>query len=119
MHRHNTNPSTATTLEPLSLSLVLGDLYSIVVLTSLALPYQVQLLSIEKTPVRRFHTMHKKKKKNPSHPPLKYGNCYETASSFMYLVHVKKVSYPCNSPWRLIGLSDAEAPTFSLQSAHR
>jgi hypothetical protein len=28
-------------------------------------------------------------------------------------------SYPCNRPWRPIGLWDVEAPTFSRQSAHR
>jgi hypothetical protein len=28
-------------------------------------------------------------------------------------------SYPCNRPWRPIGLWDVEAPTFSIQSAHR
>jgi hypothetical protein len=28
-------------------------------------------------------------------------------------------SCPCNGPWRPIGLSDVEAPTFSRQSAHR
>jgi hypothetical protein len=27
--------------------------------------------------------------------------------------------YPCNRPWRPIGLWDVEAPTFSKQSAHR
>jgi hypothetical protein len=27
--------------------------------------------------------------------------------------------YPCNSPWRSIGLWDVEAPVFSRQSAHR
>jgi hypothetical protein len=31
----------------------------------------------------------------------------------------KKKSYPCNRPWRPIGLWDVEAPTFSRQSAHR
>jgi hypothetical protein len=31
----------------------------------------------------------------------------------------KKLSYPCNRPWRPIGLWDVEAPTFSRQSAHR
>jgi hypothetical protein len=31
----------------------------------------------------------------------------------------KKLSYPCNRPWRVIGLWDVEAPTFSRQSAHR
>jgi hypothetical protein len=27
--------------------------------------------------------------------------------------------YPCNRPWRHIGLWDAEAPTLSRKSAHR
>jgi hypothetical protein len=31
----------------------------------------------------------------------------------------KKWSYPCNRPWRPIGLWDAEDPTLSRQSAHR
>jgi hypothetical protein len=30
----------------------------------------------------------------------------------------KKQSYPCNRPWRPIGLWDVEAPTSSRQSAH-
>jgi hypothetical protein len=29
------------------------------------------------------------------------------------------LSYPCNRPWRPIGLWDVEAPTFFRQSAHR
>jgi hypothetical protein len=29
-----------------------------------------------------------------------------------------KEMYPCNSPWRSIGLRDVEAPIFSGQSAH-
>jgi hypothetical protein len=29
-----------------------------------------------------------------------------------------KTMYPCNRPWRPIGLWDVEAPTFSRQSAH-
>jgi hypothetical protein len=32
---------------------------------------------------------------------------------------VKGKSYPCNRPWRPIGLRDVEASTFSRQSAHR
>jgi hypothetical protein len=32
-------------------------------------------------------------------------------------IHPK--SYPCNRPWRLIGLWDVEVPTVSRQSAHR
>jgi hypothetical protein len=31
----------------------------------------------------------------------------------------KRQSYPCNRPWRPIGLRDIEAPTFSRQSAHK
>jgi hypothetical protein len=31
----------------------------------------------------------------------------------------KGKSYPCNMPWRPIGMWDVEAPTFSRQSAHR
>jgi hypothetical protein len=31
----------------------------------------------------------------------------------------KRLSYPCNRPWRPIGLWDVEAPTFCRQSAHR
>jgi hypothetical protein len=31
----------------------------------------------------------------------------------------KRKSYPCNRPWRPVGLWDVEAPTFSGQSAHR
>jgi hypothetical protein len=31
----------------------------------------------------------------------------------------KRWSYPCNRPWRPIGLWDVEAPTFSRKSAHR
>jgi hypothetical protein len=31
----------------------------------------------------------------------------------------KGKNYPCNRPWRPIGLRDVEAPTFSRQSAHR
>jgi hypothetical protein len=31
----------------------------------------------------------------------------------------QKKSYPCNRPWRSVGLWDVEAPTFSKQSAHR
>jgi hypothetical protein len=34
-------------------------------------------------------------------------------------VMVKGKAYPCNRPWRPIGLWDVEAPTFSRQSAHR
>jgi hypothetical protein len=34
-------------------------------------------------------------------------------------VALRKYSYPCNKPWRPIGLWDVEAPTFSRQSAHR
>jgi hypothetical protein len=30
-----------------------------------------------------------------------------------------KVKLPCKRPWRLIGLWEVEAPTFSRQSAHR
>jgi hypothetical protein len=30
-----------------------------------------------------------------------------------------KLSYPCNRPWRPIGLWDIEASTFSRQSSHR
>jgi hypothetical protein len=30
-----------------------------------------------------------------------------------------KASYPCNRPWRPIGLWDVEGPTLSRQSAHR
>jgi hypothetical protein len=32
---------------------------------------------------------------------------------------VKKWSYPCNRPWRPIGVWQVEAPTSSRQSAHR
>jgi hypothetical protein len=32
---------------------------------------------------------------------------------------VKKQSYPCNRPWRPIGLWNVEGPTFSRKSAHR
>jgi hypothetical protein len=32
---------------------------------------------------------------------------------------MKRWSYPCNRPWRLIGLWEVETPTFSKQSAHR
>jgi hypothetical protein len=31
----------------------------------------------------------------------------------------KRWSYPCNKPWRPIGLWDVEVPTFPRQSAHR
>jgi hypothetical protein len=31
----------------------------------------------------------------------------------------KRQSYPCNRPWRPIGLQDVKAPTFSRQLAHR
>jgi hypothetical protein len=31
----------------------------------------------------------------------------------------KGKNYPCSRPWRPIGLWDVEAPTFSIQSAHR
>jgi hypothetical protein len=34
-------------------------------------------------------------------------------------VKEKKKSYPCNRPWRPIGLWDVEDPTFSRQSVHR
>jgi hypothetical protein len=52
-------------------------------------------------------------------------------ASFMYRTdyystaqyHNKEVKkgqcYPCNRPWRPIGLWDVEAPTYSRQSAHR
>jgi hypothetical protein len=33
--------------------------------------------------------------------------------------YYKKVSYPCNRPWRPIRLWDVEAPTFSRKLAHR
>jgi hypothetical protein len=32
------------------------------------------------------------------------------------IFYLYKISYPCNRPWRPIGLWDAEAPTFSLDS---
>jgi hypothetical protein len=32
---------------------------------------------------------------------------------------LRKVNYPCNTPWRPIGLWDVEASIFSSQSAHR
>jgi hypothetical protein len=31
----------------------------------------------------------------------------------------KRLSYPCNRPWRHIGLWNVEAPTFSRKPAHR
>jgi hypothetical protein len=34
------------------------------------------------------------------------------------VVKIKKVKYPCNRPWRPIGLWDVEDPTFSRQSVH-
>jgi hypothetical protein len=39
----------------------------------------------------------------------------EPAWTLQYLY----ISYPCNRPWRPVGLWDVEAPTFSRQSAHR
>jgi hypothetical protein len=35
------------------------------------------------------------------------------------LKNVKRESYPCNKPWRPIGLWDVETPTFPRQSDHR
>jgi hypothetical protein len=37
----------------------------------------------------------------------------------VFKISSKRWSYPCNRPWRPIGLWDVEAPTFSTQSAHR
>jgi hypothetical protein len=34
-------------------------------------------------------------------------------------VYLYKKSYPCNRPWRPIGVWEVEAPTSSRQSAHR
>jgi hypothetical protein len=34
-------------------------------------------------------------------------------------LELKRQSYPCNRPWRPIGLWDVEAPTSSTQSGHR
>jgi hypothetical protein len=34
-------------------------------------------------------------------------------------IYVKRQSYPCDKPWRPIGLWDVEAPTFSRQSTLR
>jgi hypothetical protein len=45
---------------------------------------------------------------NPYHPIPSY---HRTALPYK--------SYPCNRPWRPIGLWDVEAPTFFRQSAHR
>jgi hypothetical protein len=39
--------------------------------------------------------------------------------NLLIFVSVKSKGYPCNRPWRPIGLWDVEAPTFSIQSAHR
>jgi hypothetical protein len=36
-----------------------------------------------------------------------------------WLCKRKRQSYPCNRPWRPIGLWDVEAPTFCRQLAHR
>jgi hypothetical protein len=42
-----------------------------------------------------------------------------TFLQFPQLKGRKRESYPCNRPWRPIGLWDVEAPKFSRQSAHR
>jgi hypothetical protein len=49
------------------------------------------------------------------------GNC-DTTYSCRICLHIYRelqISYPCNRPWRPIGLWDVEVPTFSRQSAHR
>jgi hypothetical protein len=46
-------------------------------------------------------------------------NFLYTKGTQISVLKVKRKSYPCNRPWRPIELWDAEAPTFSRQSAHR
>jgi hypothetical protein len=41
------------------------------------------------------------------------------ANNMICKVKKKRKSYPCNRPWRPMGLSEVEAPIFSRQSAHR
>jgi hypothetical protein len=53
-----------------------------------------------------------------------YNVSYLTTTCLELLCHQallipQLLSYPCNTPWRPIGLWDVEAPTFSGQSAHR
>jgi hypothetical protein len=46
--------------------------------------------------------------------------CLLESVSHWYLLELWNVkSYPCNRPWRPIGLWVVEAPTLSTQSAHR
>jgi hypothetical protein len=39
--------------------------------------------------------------------------------SFIPLLRGKRQSYPCNRPWRPIGMWEVEAPTFFRESVHR
>jgi hypothetical protein len=47
---------------------------------------------------------------------LPYVTEFRSYRTTLLILHL---SYPCNRPWRPIGLWDVEAPTFSRQSAHR
>jgi hypothetical protein len=57
---------------------------------------------------------------NSIHSRFKRSMCDYLISEVIILSTGKKrQNYPCNRPWRPIGLWDFEAPTFSRQSVHR
>jgi hypothetical protein len=47
------------------------------------------------------------------------NNNFKNWKQLKDIVLLLRLSYPCNRPWRSIGLWDVEGPTFSRQSAHR